>query len=191
MWIGAKWWVLLAVDWSVTTQQEDCTFYRAPTEANGVVPVRAECDWEIDVETAVDLLSDQGRHDQIFEAVAESTVLSEVDDRRRVYQVQRARGVNDRHVILEYTQEIIDGGRRFRWVKSSDQSSLREEGVEVEVTEGFWEVRATDDGLHLAYELRYLPGGNVPAFVMGWFQGMGTRMVIDDLRQSLEAHRVR
>ena len=191
MWIAASYWMVLAVNWSVTAQQEDCIYYRGETESNGVVPVRAECDWAIDADAATRMLADQGIHDQIFDAVAESTVLSEDENRRRVYQVQRARGVADRHVILDYTREAIEGGWRFQWVKAADQSSLRSDAIEVEVTEGLWQIRETEEGLHLEYELRYLPGGSVPAFLMGWFQGVGTRLVIDDLRQSLEPYRIR
>ena len=191
MWVLLSWLPLVAGQWTVSFEDDSCTYYRGAVEADGVMPVRVDCDWAVDPVKAAQLLEDQSTHDEIFEAVAESTILSEKDDIRRVYQVQRAAGGVDRHVILEYSEETLSNGRRFRWKKSSDQTGLRPEGVEVEVTEGQWEITETETGMHLHYELRYLPGGRVPTFLVTWFQGLGTRMVIADLRESLAPFEVR
>ena len=190
MWISISWLPLVAVHWTVTFEDDACTYYRGAVESDGVMPVRVDCDWAVDSGKAAQLLEDQNAHDEIFDALAESTILSEEGPIRRVYQVQRAAGVTDRHVILEYTEEMLSNGRRFRWTKSTDQSALRSEGVEVEVTEGQWEVTKTETGMHLHYELRYLPGGRVPPFLVSWFQGLGTRLVIADLRESLVPYEI-
>jgi hypothetical protein len=185
VWPTAGFFQILAVNWTVAFEDGGCTFYRGESEADGVVPVRVECDWKVDAKKAATLLGHEEGHAEIFSALAENTVLSDDGDIRSVYQVQRVRGISDRHVILDYTREKQPMQWRFNWSKAADQSGLRPEAVEVEVAEGAWEVTETETGMHLHYELRYLPGGQVPAFLIGWFQGIGTRQVIRDLRQSL------
>jgi hypothetical protein len=182
---GLVWLQILAVNWTLSDAASECSYYRGDGEASGVIPVRVECEWPVNADQAARLLGEEEGHELIFSALAESTVLSDDGQMRRVYQVQQAAGVSDRHVILEFTREIFEDGWRFRWSKAEDQSSLREDGVEVAVTEGLWEITRTDTGMRLHYELRYLPGGRVPVFLMSWFQGMGTRQVIGDLRESL------
>lgn len=185
MWGGWLWAQVWVVNWTVSHQDPTCTYYQGEVEQSGAIPVRVECEWAVDAAQAARVLSEQAGHDEIFRAVSESTVLSDDGRKRRVYQVQHAAGVTDRHVILEYTKEQLVNGWRFQWRKADDQSELRGDGVEVEVTEGEWVVTETETGMRLEYELRYLPGGKVPVFLVGWFQGMGTRQVIGDLRESL------
>jgi hypothetical protein len=185
VWVTASWLQILAVNWTLSFEDGECAFFQGEAEAGGVVPVRVDCDWKVNAEQAATLLGDVEGHEHIFSALAENTVLTDDGETRRVYQVQQARGISDRHVILEYKTELQPARWRYSWKKSSDQSELRSQAVEVEMADGFWEVAQTETGMHLSYELRYLPGGSVPAFLVAWFQGAGTRQVIRDLRQSL------
>lgn len=175
--------------WTQTGADHGCTFHKAPTEASGATPVRVECDWDIDPAALTAVLGEPGDHHRIFGSLQDSESLGAVGGTERVRQVHKASGASDRELIVDIQTSTVSGGTRFSWKKSGDQTGRKTDGVEPDLSEGFWEVTAKGPRSHLVYEFRYLAGGNVPAFLVRWFQGAGINGVIGDLRAYMEARR--
>ena len=57
------------------------------------------------------------------------------------------------------------------------------------VDSGFWEVVDNGSGgSTIRYELRYLPGGYAPPFMVRWFLGSGMQVFVGQLRSYAEKH---
>jgi hypothetical protein len=162
---------------------DGCELVKGPAE-DGVTPVLAECKWPVPVERLHTLIRNWGEHYRYFGNLAESTVLGASDDVVLVRHVHRASGISDREVIVEWTTEKIPDGYRYHWRKSPDQSAATGTRVEVEVCSGYWEVTRDGSGSRVGYEVRYLPGGSVPSFLVQMFQSSGMRGVLADLRKA-------
>jgi hypothetical protein len=175
--------------WTQTDTDHGCTFYKGAQEASGATPVRVECDWDIDPGALSSVLSTPGDHHRIFGSLRDSETLGVTGGRERVRQVHKASGASDREVVVEVQTQSVDGGKRFSWRKSADQTGRKTDGVEPDLSEGYWEVTSTDGRRRLVYEIRYLAGGNVPAFLVRWFQGAGIKGVIGDLRTFMHERR--
>ena len=173
--------------WSPAGTEHGCAFFVGATDARGITPVRAECEWVVDAARLTAVVSQMGNHDTIFSSLADSAVLSTAGGVQRIYQRQSATLAPDREVVLDVTTEALPDGTRVRFRKSANQAGLKGDAVEVGFQEGMWEVHRTAGGARLVYELRYLPGGMVPAAVLKWFQGAGTRAVLADLKAHLGA----
>jgi len=162
---------------------DGCELVEGPAE-DGVTPVLAECKWPVPAERLHTLIRSWGDHHRYFSNLAESTVLGESNNVVSVRHVHRASGISDREVIVEWTTEKIPDGYRYHWRKSPDQSAATGTRVEVEVCSGYWEVTSDGSGSRVGYEVRYLPGGSVPSFLVRMFQSSGMRGVLADLRQA-------
>ena len=172
--------------WTETDQGHGCTFFRGETETSGATAVRVECEWDVDPSALRATLGSPGDHHRIFASLKDSETLSRVGGVERVRQVHQASGASDREVVVDVTTHDVPGGQRYAWTKSRDQSGRRTDGVEPELTDGFWEVTDRAGGVLLVYETRYLAGGSVPAFLVRWFQGAGIKAVIGDLRAHMD-----
>ena len=168
--------------WTQTDTGHGCTFLRGETEASGATPVRVECSWNVKPAELLAVLGNPGEHHRIFDSLAESESLGHRGGIERVRQVHKASGASNREVIVDVTTHDVPGGKRFSWTKSADQTGHTSGGVEPDMSDGFWEVRAQAGGSLLIYESRYLAGGSVPPFLIRWFQGAGIKAVIGDLR---------
>ena len=162
----------------------DCPLTTGPK--NGEITVRAECDWPISADPVHSTLGAVGNHDRYFANLGESAVLEERDGFVRVRQIHQARGIDDREVVVDWVITPIDGGYRYAWRKSIDQSEASGTRIEVEVHEGMWEITSTPTGTHVVYDMRYLPGGSVPAFLVRWFQASSIEKVLAEARTAAE-----
>jgi hypothetical protein len=162
----------------------DCTLTTGPK--NGEIVMRAECDWPFSVDQVHNMLRAVGDHDRYFANLGESSVLEERDGFLRVRQIHQARGIDDREVVVDWVITPIDGGYRYAWRKSKDQSAVSGTRIEVEVHEGMWEITSTPTGTHVVYDMRYLPGGSVPAFLVRWFQASSVENVLAEARAAAE-----
>ncbi|MEC7946678.1 MAG: hypothetical protein VX265_03860 [Myxococcota bacterium] len=175
--------------WVATGTEQGCTFFKGNPEPSGALPVRVECDWDIDPAALTRVLGAPGTHHHVFASLHSAEILSSADGIERVCQVHRAVGASDREVVVEVRTASVPGGQRFSWNKATDQRGCKTDGVEPALSDGYWEVTARDGRTRLVYEVRYLAGGHVPAFLVRWFQGVGIRGVIDDLRVFMETAR--
>ncbi len=163
-----------------------CTVEQRPAEGD-VTPIHVECRWPIPAERLDGLLRDVVAQGRIFSNLAESALVEKSDDHLLVRQVQRATGMTDREVILEWRVEQIPQGHRYRFEKARDQSALSGKRVEVAQNTGFWEVMSDGDGSRVTYELRYLPGGDLSPFLVRMFQSSAVNGAMSELRNAAES----
>ncbi len=166
-----------------------CTLMLGEREADGVVPMRAECHWpEVTVAHFHETFAPWDHHDRFFSSVSVSEILEEDGDRLRVRQIHVARGISDREVIIDATRAPLDeGGFRYAWTLASDQV----EGGDLIVparNDGHWEVRPhPEGGVAVVHQLAYDPAGRVPGFVVRWFQTSGLAEIVTDLHTVMMA----
>jgi hypothetical protein len=169
---------------------DGCELTEVPAQ-DGEVMVRAVCRWDdVPAERLHALLRDPSIHGQYFSNLGESTIVAERGDVLLVHQLHQASGMSDREIVVEWRVEPVHGGYKYHWQKSSDQSANSGKNVEVEVSTGYWEVVDEGNGAQLRYEVRYLPGGNIPAFLVRMFQSSGMRAVLVELRDTAESDTV-
>ncbi len=163
-----------------------CTVVQQPAEGD-ITPIHVECRWPVPAERLNGLLGDVEAQGRIFSGLAESVLVEKSDNHLLVRQVQQARGMADREVIIEWRVEAIPHGYRYRFEKARDQSALSGKRVEVAQDAGFWEVVSNGDGTRLTYELRYLPGGDVSPFLVHMFQSSAINGAMSELRTAAES----
>jgi hypothetical protein len=169
------------------TPDDGCELTDEPSD-DGVVMVRAVCHWEkTSADRLNDLLRDPSIHQQFFSNLAESTVLGEKDGVTLVRQVHQASGMSDREIVVEWRAEPVHGGYKYHWQKSADQSANSRTRVEVAESTGYWEIVKEGEGTRVGYQVRYLPGGNIPGFLVRMFQSGGMRGVLADLREAADS----
>jgi hypothetical protein len=179
---------IASAGWEETDRDNGCVFFKATaTEASGAQPVRAECDWPVPPKTLHHMLGKIADHDLYFSNISKCEPVS--GHPTWTWQLHETAGISPREVVLEMGEEDIAGGKRFTWTKAGDQSTNSGAGVEIALNTGMWEI--TDNGsggAKVVYELRYLPGGKVPGFMVRWFQGAGMQSFIGELRTYAEKH---
>lgn len=176
---------LASAGWTVSNQADGCTYYKGSAEGD-ITPIRVECEWaDVDASKMHRLLSRPASHDGVFGGLAEADVVKQEGAITRVYQRFAARGITDREVVVDYRTTSVDGGKRYGWRKSGDQTSLRGDGVEVPDTSGLWEVREQGESVTLTYELRMKLGGMVPGFAVKWAQTSAIQDTIDELKEKV------
>ena len=168
--------------WTVTGAHDGCVYSRGEREPSGATPVRVVCDWQVPAADLIEVLSRPGDHAAVFESLAEAESLGRSGAKEWVRQVHKASGASNREVVVVFETHTTPDGLRFAWRKADDQSKRAGKGVEPALSEGYWQVADRKGRTQLTYEVRYLAGGSVPAFLVRWFQGAGMRAVLDDLR---------
>jgi hypothetical protein len=164
-----------------------CHIKNGKQEANGVVPVKAFCEWPIPPDKLNRLLAGYDRHDELFTPLAQSKVLAAQGSSATVLQMHRAKGISDREVVVDWTVSERSGSKRYAWARASDQTATSGKNIVVPVHEGYWEVRPGDGGgSELIYRFQYLPGGTVPEFLVPMFQSSGTEGVLREFRAVAE-----
>jgi len=173
--------------WNVTNTADGCTYFKGSAEGD-ITPIRVECEWtDVDAGKMHRLLSRPGSHDGVFGGLAQADVVKQEGGRTRVYQRFAARGISDREVVVDYSTSSVDGGKKYRWRKSSDQSALHGDAVEVPDTSGSWQVTEKDGKVQLVYELRLKLGGMLPSFAVNWAQTSAIQDTIDELKAKVLA----
>ncbi len=177
--------------WTVTGDQDGCVYTRGEREASGATPVRVVCDWPVPAETLEDVLGRPGDHAAIFGSLAAAESLGRRGRKEWVRQVHKASGAPDREVVVVFETHKTPEGLRYTWRKADDQSKRAGVGVEPTLSEGYWQIVDKKGRTQLTYEVRYLAGGRVPAFLVRWFQGSGIRAVLHELRTFVDAREAR
>jgi len=178
---------LATAGWNVTNATDDCTYFKGSSEGD-ITPIRVECDWsDVDASKMHRLLARPGSHDGVFGGLAAADVVQQEGALTRVYQRFAARGITDREVVVDYSTTSVDGGKKYRWRKSPDQSALHGDAIEVPDTSGSWQVTEKDGSVQLVYELRMKLGGMVPSFAVNWAQTSAIQDTIEELKSKVLA----
>lgn len=175
--------------YTVSTSAAGCDLSLGPADAQGVVPMRAECHWpEL---TPAQFKAVMGRfegHDEIWSSVASATTVRTEGGRTLSRQVHLSKGISNREVMLWLESADVAGGWRFSWKKASESFALTDGHVLPSRDEGFCEGTAhPKGGLAVVYQLAYDPGGSVPGFLVRWFQTSGLEAIVTEMRAAVKA----
>lgn len=178
-------------DYRVTKTTDDgCELSLGPAEADGVVPMRAECTWDdVDLGTFERKLGDWAGHDEIFSVVVDSTIKRTDGDRTLAYQKHRSKGIGDREILLWMTHTTVDGFERYGWTKAGDEPlEVASGNVAAARSDGYWQAKAAPGGgIVVVHWLAYDPGGSVPGFLVRWFQTSGLETNLTEMHTALTA----
>ena len=165
-----------------------CELSLGPAEADGVVPMRAECVWsDVSLDRFKAVMSDYTQHDEVWATVAESKVQRTDGDRSLVYQKHQNSGINDREILLWMKHESVDGYDRYSWTRATGETLTAADGnVLTARSDGYWQAKAEGTGIRVVHLLSYDPGGSVPGFIIRWFQTSGLEANVDDLHAYLK-----
>lgn len=166
-----------------------CDLFLGQADSEGVVPMRAECDWpDVTVAQFEAAYGDWASHDEIYGNISSSVVLSSEGTTHSVRQTFEAGGIKTREMIIVGSREDVPGGVKYSWHKQAGDQGITTNNVEVTRSTGYWLVtERAEGGVHAEYELSYDPGGSVPGFLVRWFQGSGLQGIIEDTRNAVVA----
>ena len=175
--------------WKVTqVDASGCELSLGPAEADGTVPMRAECVWpEISLEVFKTKMAKFGDHDDYFASVVRSDVKETNGADTLVHQEHQAGGISNREVLLWMSHTAVDGYERYGW-KKADNRTLTPASANVATTkdDGYWQAKTEGTGVRVIHVLSYAPGGSVPGFIVRWFQTSGLATNCQELRDSLK-----
>lgn len=163
----------------------DCTIYKGPADDDGVNPMIAECHWaEVDPDGLIGKLSDYGAFDDLIFGVERSEVERVEGDRSLVHQVQSTKGIATREVLIWMSTSVGERATTIAWRTASDEDLVVSDGnVRAPRNDGAWEVGPhPDGGARIVHRIAYDPGGNVPGWVVRWFQVGGMLQVMTEVR---------
>lgn len=166
-------------------QAEGCVLYKGPAERDGVQPMRAECHWpKVRPEALAEALSDYEAYDELIFAITDSRVIQRDEDGSAlVHQVQVTKGIAPREVVLRMRTEVRDDATRVSWKSETVKMELVTGHVVAPRNDGAWEVGPhPEGGSRVVHEIAYDPGGNVPGWVVRWFQVGGMLQVMKEVR---------
>ncbi len=168
----------------------DCVLYKGPAEDDGVAPMRAECRWkDVDPDALIALLTDYEAYDDLIFGIDAARVVRVEGGRALVHQVQSTRGIATREVLLWMDTRRDGDAAVVSWVQASDEPLEVAPGhVRAPRNEGAWEVRPDPEGgARVVHRIAYDPGGDVPAWLVRWFQVGGMAQVMGDVRARARA----
>jgi hypothetical protein len=189
-------WMLIAATmaapsgWKVTDDDSDgCELSLGPAEADGYVPMRAECYWpEGSLDKFKQIMSDWEFHDDIFDSVVHSQIKRKEGDKSVVWQEHQASGISNREVMIEMWHEVADGYDRYAWKTLPNEPLTPKDGnVRTIRSDGYWQAKADPKGgIRVVHVLSYNPGGSVPGFIVRWFQTSGLATNASEVRAALK-----
>lgn len=169
------------------TNASGCELSLGPAEADGTVPMRAECVWpDITLDTFKAKMAKFGDHDLYFTSVVKSDVRETKGTDTLVFQEHQASGISNREVLLWMSTTQVDGYERYGWRKAADRSLTPASGnVATTRDEGYWQAKTEGAGVRVVHMLTYDPGGSVPGFIVRWFQTSGLATNCQELHDAL------
>ncbi len=163
----------------------DCTIYKGPEEPDGVSPMVAICHWkEVDPKGLIAKLSDYAAYDDLIFGIVSSDVKRVDGDRTLVHQVQTTKGIATREVLIWMKTEASEKGTTVSWTTAAEEPLVVAEGnIRSPRNDGAWEVGPhPEGGSQIRHTIAYAPGGNVPGWVVRWFQVGGMLKVMTEVR---------
>ncbi len=189
---GVLVWLLAPAAWSAPAgfelleEVDGCRLYLGPTEAEGVVPMRAECHWQgVDGAAIADIVAHPDGHEEVWSQIAETRVWSGEADAQRLWFLHDLPGFSDREVVVDWRREdLAGGGVHTSWTTADVDFEAAPGHTRARLFEGEWTVRPLEGGVvQVLHETRYDPGA-FPGWLVRPFLGGTLEGVMDDLRQS-------
>ena len=171
---------------AAAAEPASCRVWIERVDAEGVASLRAECRWDVAAEHVGAIVRDPARLGAALSTLRECRALPD----GRVLQVHGVGWpIQDRQVTLDWRTAALDGGGwRFEFARAARQEPLATGRVQIEVDEGWWEIRpGAQGGTRLAYAVRYDAGGSLEPWLVRRFQSEGVARSLDELRRAAEA----
>ena len=161
-----------------------CLVRTLAVDADGIATVEAHCRWDVKPASLVAILRDPARLGAALSTLSECRAVPG----RRVEVHSVGWPLADRQVTVDWREQALaDGGTRFSYARSRRQEPLAEGRVQIEIDEGWWEVRGgASGGATLAYSSRYDAGANLQPFVARPFLDEGIARSLRELRGAAE-----
>lgn len=170
-------------DFHAVSAADGCTVYTGPVGEDGIATLRAECHWpDGDFEVLDAALSRVDRWEDLVWCIADSAVVGRDGDRALVWQRHEVSGIAARENLV-WMRSSGDGTlRRYEWTQAGVGFDAAADAVVPLRNDGFWQVsRAADGGVDVVHEITYDPAGQVPAWLVRWFQRRGALTVLADV----------
>jgi hypothetical protein len=161
-----------------------CTVRLVNVDERNVPTFRGECVWSIAPAWVSTALTEPERLDRISSLLKSSQRLAD----GRIVNVQKTPWpFEDRQSTIAVSDEPLPGGGVLRRYRLADaQAPLAEGAVQASVDEGSWEVARHPSGTRVVLELRYEPGGNLPARIVHSMSPKYIAQGLDELRVNAE-----
>ena len=172
-------------DWVTTDIEHQCLFQKSTAPEKESV-LRADCLWTLPYDAVLALIEPADRFDEFVSGVSSSERVAASSETIRIVQTYSFPGVQDRAIVLDYTIDEVEHGKRISFTKALDQTLLPKGFVEVIENTGYWEISVHDGKTRLVFESIFNPGGYLPDILFQWFQGPGTRGMIAELKHFVE-----
>lgn len=172
--------------WEVSRTSGGCEYRRGPIEADGNSPLWTRCTWpSVSAEAVEGLISAYGDHDSTWESIAVCDEVERSEEQVRVHHVHAIPGLSDREIELTWTWATEDdGATRHEWVRSAVQPPVDSAHVNPTRDEGYYRVRALDEGVEVEALFYYDPAGNIPDWLVRATQVSSADLMMQELRQA-------
>jgi len=133
--------------------------------------MHASCVWpDVDPDQLHILLADPTRYGELVYAIQSSVIVRREGGRTLVHQVQTAKGIAPREVMVWMSTERVDDATKYSWATAIDEPLIVAKGsVRSPRNEGYWLVGpAVGGGTQVDHHVAYNPGGSVPGWLVRW-----------------------
>ena len=140
--------------------EDDCTLQIGDFDTEQAPLCSGSCTWaDVAPAAVVEILSEPGRWQRHFRPLVEARLLAD----GRLFQVYKAKPFARRQVTVDLEVEASGEGYRISWKKAAQQEPLEEDRVQVEIYDGWWEVRSDGTGGSVVtHGARFDPGPGIP-----------------------------
>jgi hypothetical protein len=161
-----------------------CRIRTAAVDEAGIATIEAHCKWDVPPAWLLTILRDPAQLGAALSTLSECRAVPG----RRVEVHSVGWPLADRQVTVDWSEQALaDGGTRFSYARSRRQEPLAEGRVQIEIDEGWWEVRSgASGGATLAYSSRYDAGANLEPFIARPFLDEGIAKSLRELREAAE-----
>jgi hypothetical protein len=168
-----------------TEPEEHCRIRTVGVAEDGVATIEAHCSWAVKPEWLIAILRDPARLAAALSTLIECRAVP--GGRVEVHSVGWP--IADRQVTLDWREHALpDGGSRFVYSRAKRQEPLAARRIQIEIDEGWWEVRRVADGsAALVYSSRYDAGANLDPLLARPFLHDGIARSLRELRSAAEA----
>ncbi len=162
----------------------DCRIRTVAVDDDGVATVEARCHWDVEPARLAAILRDPARLGAALSTLSECRAVP--GGRVEVHSIGWP--IADRQVTVDWREQALpDGGTRFTYTRAQRQEPLLQGRVQIEIDEGWWEVRKdASGGSTLAYSSRYDAGASLAPFAVRAFLGDGIEKSLAELRVAAE-----
>jgi hypothetical protein len=189
MWLLTSIGLAAPSEYNFVEENENCLYYTGPVQKSGALPIWAECHWkEISLERLDSFLKDIEGQTKSYSSVSDTKILERSKNKIIFWQVHTDPRMSPREGRIICVREMTDKNITHRWWLSENQQSPTDDNLLIEEHSGSWTLEEhPDGGVKLRYESLYLPGGNIPAWIVRQFQTSAVIQMLEETYQTVKS----